>query len=245
MDPNKMKKYSYFLIPVLFLSGFQFLFAAGIVGDCGTGATACTLSDLGGVIKNFLYFLLTIAVSVIMVIIIVTSVRVMYAKSADKPTELKEAKDKLIRMAIGLALIIGAATVTTYVAILSDIGVKSEFLKIFDIFKGKTSMIPYFFIEHAYATDTAGKLPNPTNIDNLYSFLLALIALFVKWVVYPLVVLAWFITGFLFVKAQGNPEKLNEAKKFLLYTFAGTVVILMAQGLAIAVKDTITQIFSS
>jgi NADH:ubiquinone oxidoreductase subunit 4 (subunit M) len=52
------------------------------------------------------------------------------------------------------------------------------------------------------------------------------------------------VTGFKYVSAQGNPEKLTEAHKYLWYTLIGTVIIMLAQGFALALSGTISQIFS-
>lgn len=42
------------------------------------------------------------------------------------------------------------------------------------------------------------------------------------------VVILWVITGILFLSAQGAPEKLNSAKKALLASVAGTVLVIVA-----------------
>lgn len=232
-----MKKLFYFLIPLLIVGGLGFASAVGLVGDCGTGGpgTECHITDLGPVIKKALYFVLTIAILIVTIMIIMTGIKFMTGK--DKAYELQEAKNRLFNVVIGIALITAAASITVYVAFLSNLGVKNEFLQIFKIF----GEIPFNLVPHAYAQ----QLPNPTGVDNLYDFMLTIIRLVVRWFVYPVIVFSWFLTGFLFVKAQGNPSELQKAKSWLLWTFIGTLVVLMAQGFAFALRDTINQIFSS
>lgn len=44
------------------------------------------------------------------------------------------------------------------------------------------------------------------------------------------VVILWIITGFLFLTAQGAPEKVSKAKTALLTAVAGTVLVIIAGG---------------
>lgn len=235
-----MKKIAYIILPLIFINVLGFAFGAGLVGDCG-GAKACEIKDLGPVIKRGLYFVLSSAMLVLVVMIIVTGVKFMTGR--DKPAELEAAKMRLAYLVIGIGLLSVTASVSFYVFALSKIGVKSEFLKVFEIF-GNSS---YNLVEHSYAAETAvsDKLPNPTGVTSLYDFMLAVIRLVVRWFVYPIIIFSWFTSGFLFVRAQGSPERLNYAKNWLLWTLIGTLVILMAEGFAFALRETITQIFSS
>jgi hypothetical protein len=56
------------------------------------------------------------------------------------------------------------------------------------------------------------------------------------------VTLAVVYAGFLFVVAQGNPEKLNQARKTLFYTIIGALVLLGAQVIAGVIESTIKQL---
>lgn len=49
-------------------------------------------------------------------------------------------------------------------------------------------------------------------------------------------------SGFLFVKAQGNPGELEKAKKTFLYTIIGGVIILGAFVISEAIQGTVDQI---
>ncbi len=48
----------------------------------------------------------------------------------------------------------------------------------------------------------------------------------------PILVLALLYSGFLFVSAQGNTEKLGEAKKALIWTVVGAAIVFGAHGVA-------------
>ncbi|MFA5783202.1 MAG: TrbC/VirB2 family protein, partial [Bacteroidales bacterium] len=55
----------------------------------------------------------------------------------------------------------------------------------------------------------------------------------------PIIVLAIIYSGFLFVSAQGNSEKLSEAKRALLYTLIGAAILLGSWAIALLIRDTV------
>ncbi|PIR68970.1 hypothetical protein COX93_03400 [Candidatus Nomurabacteria bacterium CG_4_10_14_0_2_um_filter_30_12] len=55
----------------------------------------------------------------------------------------------------------------------------------------------------------------------------------------PVIVLAIIYSGFLFVAAQGNSEKLNEAKRSLIYTLIGAAILLGSWTIAQLIADTV------
>jgi len=55
----------------------------------------------------------------------------------------------------------------------------------------------------------------------------------------PIVILAVIYSGFLFVKAQGNPEEITKAKEALMYTLIGAAVLLGASAIATLIIDTV------
>jgi hypothetical protein len=61
----------------------------------------------------------------------------------------------------------------------------------------------------------------------------------------PIVALAIIYTGFLFVEAQGSPEKITKAKKALTYTIIGAAILLGAFVIADAIGKTVDEIKSS
>ena len=61
----------------------------------------------------------------------------------------------------------------------------------------------------------------------------------------PIVALAIIYTGFLFVTAQGNTEKLGKAKKALVYTLLGAAILLGAFVIAEAIGKTVDEIKST
>ena len=60
----------------------------------------------------------------------------------------------------------------------------------------------------------------------------------------PFVVLAFVYAGFLFIKAQGNPETLKEAKSALWWSVIGAFILLGASAFASIIGDTVSTITS-
>ena len=58
----------------------------------------------------------------------------------------------------------------------------------------------------------------------------------------PIVALAIIYSGFLFVKARGNPTELEHAKKTLTYTLIGGAILLGSWALANALKSTVVEL---
>lgn len=82
------------------------------------------------------------------------------------------------------------------------------------------------------------QLTSPIAAPDLWSFLSSIISS-VVYILFPILVLMLVYTGYLFVAAQGNPAKLQEAKKAFVWTLIGGFVVLGAQALSLAIKTTV------
>jgi heme/copper-type cytochrome/quinol oxidase subunit 2 len=71
----------------------------------------------------------------------------------------------------------------------------------------------------------------------LYTILNALIL-----ILFPVIIMMIVYTGFLFVVAQGNAQKLQEARRALVWTVIGGAIVLGAVALAQAIQATIEDI---
>ena len=89
--------------------------------------------------------------------------------------------------------------------------------------------------------DLSVNLGNPlTGINSIPEFIKALLDIAVSigtWIA----VLFIIYSGFLFIKARGNPTELETAKKTFLWTMVGTAILLGAYVIASAIQGTITQ----
>lgn len=95
-------------------------------------------------------------------------------------------------------------------------------------------------------TNITTTINNPLGdrITDIPSFIEAIINI-VLVVGIPIVVLAIIYTGFLFVSAQGNSEKLTKAKNALMYTLIGGALLLGAFVIANAIGKTVEDIKST
>lgn len=81
-------------------------------------------------------------------------------------------------------------------------------------------------------------LPNPICASSFQDLIQKLLKIVLDIGV-PVATLFIIYSGFLFVKAQGNPEKLKEAKETFFWTIVGTAVLLGAWVLAQAIAGTV------
>lgn len=233
-----MKKLTYFLIVLLLTTGFVYAAdpsASSTIILCGQGdiSTACHVSDVLPTSKRLFAYFAAIGVFVIAIAVFIVGIRFIIQK--DKAAVLKENKQRLVNVVLGIVLLLGAGTI--FIAALKALGVQDQFLKVF----GTASIVPSF-VDHAYAAGDL--LPSPTIATNLYDFMILVMELIVRWFVFPVVVYGWLYVGYMFVKAQGNPQELVEARKWLWYVFIGTVIVIFAEGFAFALRDTVLKIFT-
>jgi hypothetical protein len=82
---------------------------------------------------------------------------------------------------------------------------------------------------------------NPISANTIQEFI-ARILQFVVQLSVPFAVFFIILTGFRYVMAQGNPEKILEAHRTLLYTVIGIMVLLGAQLISLVIQNTIQQL---
>ena len=85
------------------------------------------------------------------------------------------------------------------------------------------------------------KFDNPIKANTIGEFVEKILEIVVTIGV-PIVAIFIIYSGFLFVQARGNSEKLKEAKNTFLYTIIGAAILLGAWVLAQAIGGTIEQL---
>lgn len=83
-------------------------------------------------------------------------------------------------------------------------------------------------------------IENPITANNLWDAVIMMVNV-VRFVAIPFLVLAIMWAGFLFIKAQGSSDQINEAKKVFFWTLVATLIILSAIPLAELLRDTIAR----
>ena len=96
----------------------------------------------------------------------------------------------------------------------------------------------------AMAGDTGASsgLKNPLGDTDDFQTLISAILHAVSTIGAVLVVLAIIYAGFLFVTAQGNADKIKQAKNVFLWTLVGAIVLLGAEALSQVIRDTATDL---
>ena len=83
---------------------------------------------------------------------------------------------------------------------------------------------------------TTVTIPNPLGTDSIPEVIGRIIDFLLK-VAVPLATLVVLYAGFLFLTAGGDTEKINQAKKALLWAVIGVVVLMMARGVIEVIKS--------
>ncbi len=115
-----------------------------------------------------------------------------------------------------------------------------------------TKLLPYttlplliffvlFVVVHADSSSPALDNPLSGNIKTLPQFLAFSLKALVK-IALPIISVFIVYSGFLFVTAQGNSEKISTARYNFLYVIIGSVLILGAWILANIIGGTVTQL---
>jgi len=99
---------------------------------------------------------------------------------------------------------------------------------------------PFLFVSFAHADAVLNNPLNPT-FSSIPSFIAGALKVMVM-VALPIISLAIVYSGFLFVAAQGNDEKLSKAKGNLLYVIIGSILILGAWVIATLIGGTVSQL---
>jgi hypothetical protein len=103
---------------------------------------------------------------------------------------------------------------------------------------------PFFFLHAANDPTTAGRIVNPIPAVTSIPGLIHRILEGILKIGIPFLALAIIYSGFLFITARGNSEKLEKAKDSLLYTIIGGAILLGSWAIAQMIESTILGITS-
>ena len=81
-------------------------------------------------------------------------------------------------------------------------------------------------------------IKNPINVDTIDGLIKKILEGVIK-IGIPIVALAIIYSGFLFVSAQGKSEKLEEAKRALMYSVIGAAILLGSWAIAQIISETV------
>lgn len=87
-------------------------------------------------------------------------------------------------------------------------------------------------------------LQNPLQYDTITGFIAAALKALVV-IALPIITLFIVLSGFMFVFARGNPNKLKDAKMNFFYVILGAILILGAWVLATLIGGTVSQVIGN
>jgi hypothetical protein len=195
----------------------------------------CEVKSIGVISKRILTYVIGLGLPLLVVFIVYRFVMAWFALQQGNASAYKDALNKSWNAALGFFLIVALFGGLLF-TLLKFLGVKdSGGLQFFNFFSEA-------FVTHAYAQGAPQTLPNPLGVTNLYDFILSILRLIMRFFIYPMMITIWVWTGFGFVMAQGNPEGLSKAKKWLIWAFVTTLVVFMLQAFLIAIRGTVNAI---
>lgn len=101
-----------------------------------------------------------------------------------------------------------------------------------------TSFSLVIFIAPHFASAETVKLLNPLEADTLEKFLMDILDFVIRIGTVAVILMLVFV-GYKFVAAQGKPTEIEEAKKMLLWTVLGALILLGAKAISLAIQDTV------
>ena len=107
------------------------------------------------------------------------------------------------------------------------------------LFKGTIFALLVFFLVPIAVQAQVGnfvKIENPIKAENFWELMDALINI-IFVLALGVAPIMFIVAGFYFIGAVGDPEKIRTAKKMVLYTLIGLLIIFCAKGLVALLGD--------
>lgn len=202
----------------------------------------CTPKDAVDLIKKLGSVALYIIMIALFVMLIIGGLGyVYYGKS---PEYLKKWKRYIQNALVAILIIIGVFGLM--LGILTALGMDEQILGFLKQILAQSDLT---FFSHAYAQEIPAPAPGPdgeyTNFfprETIGSLILKIIEVLIKYIVAPALVLATIWSGFLFVKAEGNPQKLTEAKKFATRVVIGILITAAAAFVVTVILNSLNEV---
>lgn len=106
------------------------------------------------------------------------------------------------------------------------------------------ALAPYAVFAQVNPESTGATLNNPANVPDIQTFIANVLKAVVE-ISLPILTLFIVYSGFLFVTARGNAEKIKHARENFMYVILGAILILGAWVLATLIASTATQVLGT
>ena len=81
-------------------------------------------------------------------------------------------------------------------------------------------------------------LPNPLQYDTIEALIAAILA-FLRNLAITVTALVIVVAGYMFVTSMGDPQKVTNARRMVIYSMVGLAVILVAEGIVALIRKII------
>ena len=212
-------------------------YASSTVDRCTPKAGVDMIKKLGQV------FIYIIVLALFITLILSGLGYVFYGKT---PEYLNKYKKYITSSVVSLLIIIGVFGLV--LGLLAAAGLREDVLSFLKqiLANSDTSIFPHAMAQ-SIPTPSSGADGSYVNLfpgETIGSLFLKIIKVGINYVVAPVLVGATIWSGFLFVKAEGNPEKLQNAKKFAMRVLVGIAVAAAAAMIVNVVLNTLNDVAS-
>lgn len=109
---------------------------------------------------------------------------------------------------------------------------------------GFISTLSLWLIQAEVVLAADGYIQNPISSDDFTSLLKAVLKIIIE-IGIPLVILGVIFIGFKFIKAQGNPGELKQAKDGFKWVLVGAAIVLGAYVISAILQATVSNVIGS
>jgi len=182
--------------------------------------------------------------TILLLVVLLITGAVGYVYTTDSKEYFAKWKKRIQSSALALLYILIGFTIVF--ALLQALGFKSSIL---NFIKQEFTFNNFSIFPKAYAENLEALSDNTNVYTNFFpnqsamSLFLLAIKFVVSYLAAPALVIATVWSGMLFVKAQGKPEELLKAKKYLMRVFIVIVVVSAAYLITTVALNTVNELF--
>lgn len=224
----------------------------GLIPDCGRTAEGvitnkvCSPKDAVKLIASLGQVFVYLVIIALVLMLVISGIGYVYY--GENPEYIKKWKKYIKNSLYALLIIMGVFTVLF--GLLSTLGFNSELLNFFKNIFAFNDLHSFNLFPHAMAQEVPAVSSGGSGYVNFFpqqtigSLILLTIKFLINYIAGPILVISVIITGFMFVKAQGNATELDKAKKFAMRVVIAIVIAAAAQMIVMITLNTVKDISS-
>ena len=224
----------------------------GLIPDCGRTAAGvstnkvCSPKAAVKLIVDLGQVVVYIIIIALVLMLVISGIGYIYY--GQNPEYLRKWKRFMTNSLYALLIIMGVFIVLF--GLLSTLGFNSDLLNFLKSIFAFNDFHTFNLLPHAMAQEVPAVSSGGSGYVNFFpqqtigSLILLTIKFLVNYIAGPILVISVIITGFMFVKAQGNASELDKAKKFAMRVAIAIVIAAVAQTIVMITLNTVKDISS-